>query len=215
MKPLKRLGELIEDWGFLIQHDGFASALPTISSEVLQLPYRHLRFKILARTLDKTLPNLVLAPDREIRPFEVDDVDRVRVLNRPSEARSCARRLALGQLGFIAFHQLHAAGYAWGCSAIDPQLERVKIDLEPGDSLCTDAFTAPAFRGQGIQTALTLTRLLEFRDLGYHRAICIIEERNLPSLAVWQRKLTSSIIGSVDFKRIGPWYKVQFYNKGT
>lgn len=214
MKPLKRLGELIEDWGFLIQHDGLATALPTISSEVLQLPYRHLRFKILARTLDKTLPNLMLKPNLEIRPFEVDDVDRVRALNRPSEARSCARRLTLGQLGFIAFHQLHAAGYAWGCIAIDPQLERVRIDLESGDILCTDAYTAPAFRGQGIQTALTLTRLLEFRDLGYRRALCIIEEHNLASLAVWQRKLSSSIIGSVDFKRTGPWYQVRFYSKG-
>jgi GNAT superfamily N-acetyltransferase len=103
-----------------------------------------------------------------------------------------------------------AAGYGWGCAEIDPQLEHVPLRLEHRDILCNDAFTTPAYRGQGVQTALTLARLQRFQNLGYRRALCYIEEHNDPSIAVWQRKLSSAIIGRIDFKRFGPWYHVKF-----
>ena len=76
--------------------------------------------------------------------------------------------------------------------------------------LCADVYTNPAFRGQGVQTALTLARFRLFRDLGYHRAISYIEVCNAPSLAVWQRKLGSVTIGQIDFLRVGLWRRVRY-----
>jgi RimJ/RimL family protein N-acetyltransferase len=150
------------------------------------------------------LPDLEPKIALEIRPIELVDLEWVRQINRPSEARALARRLACGQKGLIALFQRQPVGYAWGCAEVDPALERVQLMLRPGDALYVDAYTAPAFRGRGIQTALLLTRLRLFRDLGYRRVVAYIEKRNAPSLAVW-RKVGSQEIGQIDFLRIGPW----------
>ena len=75
--------------------------------------------------------------------------------------------------------------------------------------LCTDAFTAPAFRGQGIQTTLSLARLRFFQDLGCKRAIAYIEVDNAPSLAVW-RKVEAQVVAHADFERVGPWRRTRY-----
>ena len=80
----------------------------------------------------------------------------------------------------------------------------IRRTITHGDVLCVDAYTTPAFRGKGVQTALALARFRLFGDLGYQRAIAYIERRNAPSLAVW-RKLGGQEIGEIEFRRIGPW----------
>jgi GNAT superfamily N-acetyltransferase len=210
MQPIIRLAELIEDWKYLIRRDGLISAVPQVALEVSRLPYRHLKLMILARSLDESLPDLQPKMTLKIRPFVETDLQLIRQINRPSEARLCAHRLARGHYGFVAMNHVKVAGYAWGCAEIDPQVERVPLKLEHGDVLCNDAFTTPTYRGQGVQTALTIARLQLFQELGYRRALCYIENRNNPSIAVWQRKLNCSIIGQIDFKRIGPWHNVKF-----
>lgn len=75
--------------------------------------------------------------------------------------------------------------------------------------ICVDAYRAPAFRGRGVQTALTLARFRLFRDLGYRREVTYIEQRNDPSLAVW-RKAGSQVVGHVDYIRIGPWRRLRY-----
>ena len=210
MNTVNRLAELFEDWQFLIQHDGWKSGLPVVSSEIARLPYRHLKFLIFARSLDESLPSLQSKIPLEIHPFAETDLRLIREINRASEARLCAHRLEQGHYGLVAMNHFQAAGYAWGCAVIDPQLERIPLRLEHGDILCNDTYTTPAYRGYGVQTALTLARMQLFQKLGYRRALCYIEIHNHPSIAVWQRKLNCSIIGKIDFKRIGPWRKVIF-----
>ena len=210
MEPITRLTELLEDWKDFLQRDGVRSALPAIGREIVQLPYRHMNFLLLARSLIEPLPDLQPKITLDIRPFTQTGLDLVREIERPSEVRLCVRRLAHGHVGLLALHENRPAGHAWACIKIDPGLERVHPRLEPGDVLCADVYTAPAFRGQGIQTALVLARFRLFRDLGYRRAICYIEISNAPSLAVWQRKLGGQIIGQVDFIRAGPWYRVRY-----
>jgi GNAT superfamily N-acetyltransferase len=206
--PNNRLEELLEDWKFLIRRDGAKHAIPAVGLEIARLPFRHLRFLIIARSLIEPLPDLKPKIELEIRPFEAADVKIVKEIDRPSEATASKRRLGCQQLGLLASFSGRPAGYAWACSEIDSTLERVQFDLLPGDALCVDAYTVPAFRGKGVQTALTLARCKMLRDLGYLRAIAYIEIHNYPSLAVW-RKLGGLEIGQIDFLRIGPWYCVQ------
>jgi GNAT superfamily N-acetyltransferase len=210
MQKIGRLAELVEDWEFLIHRDGAKRALPGIAADLAWLPYRHLNFFVFERSLTLPLPDLVPAIALEIRPFEQTDLERVRDIDRPSEARLCARRLASGHTGLIALHQGQPVGHAWGCAQGDPNLERVQLKLEAGDVLCADVYVVPAYRGQGIQTSLTLARLRLFRDQGYQRAITYIEVRNGPSVAVWQRKLGSLKVGQIDFLRFGAWYRVRY-----
>ena len=207
---INRFAELFDDWIELIRRDGVISALPSLGLEIGHLPYRHLKFHVLEHSLGETLPDYQPKIPLEIRCFQPDDIELVKQIDRPSEARQCALRLESGYKGLMALYHNRPAGYAWGCAKINTQLERVQIQLGLGDVLFNDVFTNPVFRGQGVQTALTLARFRMFRDLGYCKAICYIEYRNAPSLAVWQRKLGSRIVGSIDFLRIGPWYRVRY-----
>ena len=209
MNPIVRLMELGEDWLFLLRRDGVKRALPDIGLAIARLPFRHLHFLIFARSLVEPLPGWKPKLALEIRPFETADLASVRNINKPSEARLCARRLALGHVGLIAYYQGQPAGYAWGFSDEKQELERFHLRFQPGDVFCTDAFTAPPFRGMGVHTALTLERFRVFREMGFRRVISYIGFNNAPSLATWQRKLGCSIVGQVDFIRIGSWYRVR------
>ena len=210
MHPFHRLAEFGEDWQYLTHQDGIISTLPIVARDIVRLPYRHLKFIILARSLAESLLKMQPKIPLETHRFEMSHLELVRAIDRPSEARHCERRLRSGQRGLVAFHQGQIAGYAWGCCPVDWDLERVHILLEPGDILCTDVYTAPALRGKGVQTALTVARFQMFRDLGFHRAICYIEIHNAPSLAVWKRKFNAQTIGEIDFRRVGPWYRVHY-----
>jgi GNAT superfamily N-acetyltransferase len=208
MRPLDRLSELMEDWSYLIRRGGARSAWPAMGVEIARLPYRHLRFLIVACSLTAPLPDLQPKIPLAIRPFEQADLQCVRQIDRPSEARACARRLEWGHTGLLAQYQGQMIGYAWACTEVNPSLERVQLTLAPDEVLCVDAYTAPAFRGKGVQTALTLARCRLFGDRGYRRALAYIERRNGPSLAVW-RKLGGQAIGEIEFRRIGPWRLVR------
>jgi GNAT superfamily N-acetyltransferase len=172
----------------------------------MTLPYRRLHFVVVARSLLEPLPDLQPKIALEIREFEPTDVDSVRQINRPSEARACAQRLARGHKGLLAWHNGQVAGYAWGCTEM--ALERVNLKLDSGDVLCMDAYTAPAFRGQGVQTALALARCRLFRNMGHRRAITYIIKNNYPSLVIW-RRIGSQIVGQGNFRRIGPWCRAR------
>lgn len=209
MRTFRRLHEFLEDWQYLLHREGMRTALPTIGRELSWLPYRRIRFHILACAINQPQPRLQPKIDLEILPFDASHLELVRAIHRPSEARLCQRRLERGQPGLIAFHRGRPAGYAWGCYPVAWELERVRLELQPGDILCTDVFTAPALRGQGVQTALTLARFHDFSQLGFRRAVCTIDVNNAPSLAVWQRKLGARIAGEVAFLRLGPWRRVR------
>jgi GNAT superfamily N-acetyltransferase len=207
---ISRLIEFIQDWIFIFQRQGWRAAILTMAHEVAQLPYRHMHFVIVARSLTLPLPDLHSKIVLEIRDFTWSDTDLVRQIDRPSEARLCARRLEHGQVGLAAFHDDQLAGYAWASDKIVSSLERVNLHLELYDAICVDAYTAPAFRGLGVQTALALARFRLLRDRGFQRMVTYIEEGNAPSLAVWQKKLGSQVVGHIDFLRIGPWRWVRY-----
>ncbi len=210
MNPLRRFAELTEDWKYFTHKHGLRASLRFILSDLADLPYRHLRFVILARSLLEPYPEVQPRKQIIIRPFTQEDLDIVRQIDRPSEARLCAKRLQEEHHGLIGFCEGRPAGYTWGSMDPHTRLERIHPRLSRGDVLCTDSYTAPEFRGYGMQTALTIARFNLFRELGCERAICCIEVRNAPSLAVWQRKFHSQTIGTIDFIRFGPWYRVRY-----
>jgi RimJ/RimL family protein N-acetyltransferase len=199
-----RLIEFVQDWNYLVRRDGWRSALPIVGQEMVSLPYRRLKFVVMARSLLEPLPQLDPKVTLEIREFKPTDLSQVWQLDRPSQAKLCSRRLNRGHRGLLAFYQGQLAGYAWGCADVDPTLERVPIVLNPGDMLCVDVYTAPAYRSRGVHTALTLARFKLFHELGFRRAIAYIDVCNYPSLAVWQ-KVGSQVVAHIDFSRIGPW----------
>jgi len=209
MHAFSRLAELFEDWKYLFRQDGAMSALSAVALDVARLPYKQLRLLILMRSLAKPLPDIKSKIHLEIFRFETPHLELVRAIDRPSHANLCERHLAHEHHGLIALYKGLAAGYAWGYRPVDTELERVHLQLEPGIILCDDAYTAPALRGRGVQTALTLARFQIFRDLGYSQSVCYIDVQNRPSLAVWQRKFDAQTAGEINFLRVGAWYRVR------
>ena len=126
-RTLHRLSELVRDWDYLILHLGFFRALPRVGLEISQLPFRHIRYLLFVKPFDEPFPVIRSEISLEIRPFRFSDLGLVRRINRPSEANLCARRLAAGHVGLMAFHNGQPAGYAWGCGAIDPGIARVLV----------------------------------------------------------------------------------------
>jgi GNAT superfamily N-acetyltransferase len=204
---MSRLAELIADWAFLIRRGGYWASIGEIRRGILALPYRHIQYVVVARSLLTPLPELKPKVPLGIRPFRSADLKFVHRDNLPSEANLCRRRIELGHLGLVACIDGQAVGYAWGCT--DSSLERVSLKFEPGDILCTDAFTVPVFRGKGVQTALSLARLRLFQGLGYKRVIAYIERHNDSSLAVW-RKVGAHESAKIQYHRIGFWRKTHY-----
>jgi hypothetical protein len=197
-----RLAELVTDWISMIQHNPHKlQALARVAQEISRLPYRHFQVSVVACPLHR-LPNFQAQIPLEIRLFTAADLDMVPQIHRPSEAQLLARRLAVGHKGLGAWHEGQLIAYTWGCSPVDKSLERVYIELEPGDFLSINNYTGPLFRNKGVQTALAVAQFRMYRDLGYTRAIACIVTNNHPSLSVWH-KLGSEVIGNIDVIRVG------------
>lgn len=197
-----RMAELVEDWRFVLLSRGWKFGLTWFAKQLILLPYRSMPYVIMSRSLAEPLPDHTPKIALAIRPFVSGDLTLVRSENLPSEARLFARRLEMGHTGLVACHGAQVAGYSWACT--DTTLERLELRLEAGDVLFTDSFTIPAFRGQGVQTALSVVRMRQFRERGYTRAVMYIEEQNQPSLAVW-RRLGAQVTARVRFRRLGFW----------
>lgn len=209
MNPFSKISELFSDWKFLVNQKGFRIALPEIASDVIHLPYRHIKFYILEYPLSNLPIDIPPKISIIIRPLDFNDIPLIMKINRPSEAKQCKRRLNNGDKGLVAVYQDEVVGYAWGTSDIKPDVEKVPIVLKPNDFLCTDMFTATKFRGKGIQTSLSLARFRLYKDLGFKNAICYIEINNKPSLAVWKNKFKARIIGKINFLRMVSCYKIR------
>lgn len=203
IKPYDRLAQLVEDWKYYFKRKSLKQAVRMMAKEALQLPCRHIRYLIIARSLLDPFPELS-DPDLVIRMFDPSDLTGVAEIDRPSEARMYARRLASGQIGVAALYNQKLIGFAWASKKVDLDIERFNLKLEPSDFLCTDAFTAPVHRRSGVQKLLILERLKIFHGLGSKRAVCYIETSNLPSLKAW-RKLGGYVMGEIDYYRFGIW----------
>jgi ribosomal protein S18 acetylase RimI-like enzyme len=202
MPSNQRFYELLEDWRFYFRTYSWRHALTQTGRQLLELPYRRIHYLMYVRLLSEPMPGLKASPGVTIRQFDPSDLLAIANIDRPSEARLCAYRLAMGHIGLVAECDHVIAGYAWACSQVEPKIERVEIQLTAGDFLCTDAYTAPAYRGHGIHTMLTLARLKIMQALGYQRAICYIERHNVASIRTW-KKFGGQHIGDIDYIRLG------------
>ena len=108
---IRRMAELTEDWRYIAQYYGRASALSTILRKLFSLLYQRRQFAVLSRSLITPLPEFNPKIDLEIRPFEHSDIELINGFDFPSDVRLCARRLEYGHRGFLALAHNQPAGY--------------------------------------------------------------------------------------------------------
>jgi ribosomal protein S18 acetylase RimI-like enzyme len=208
----ERIKGLILDLRERAQGDDWRQTGRWLAETLVSLLYCHIEYTVFARSLLKPLP--VIAPRLPVTLCLATGADLVRFrgLVPPSELRHFARRLAHGRHCFLARDGESLAAYCWATTQVAFGWDNLEMRLQPGDAYVDDAFTIPAFRRQGIQTALHLYRLAYMRGLGCQRAVLIVRQDNIASQGLI-RKLGYQEVDYLSFRRI-LWRRTFHYRLG-
>jgi len=192
---------LLADLEHQIRKSGWRGGGRWLAERIASIPYRHTEYIVFARSLRASLPAATPRQPVTLRRAEADDLDHLEGVIPPSELRYLRRRLAHGRFCFLAFAGKDLAAYCWATTQVEPDIESVSIPLRPGDTYFNDAYTLPAYRRQGIQTAVHLYRLAYMRDLGYRRAVLIVAKTNAASQRL-VHKLGYRKVSHLTYRRI-------------
>jgi len=189
------------DCNVIITQQGWRRGLQRIVKEVLPLPFRRIEYVVTARLL--TAPIIIPQPriPVTIRLATPADLDKFNGIATFSEIRAYAERFTRGHICFIALYQDELVGYNWATAKVDPKLEGAPVRLQPGDAYVGYAFTAPAYRGQGIGPALSAHRLRHFQEKSYQRMIVIVDVNNQAARVIG-RKVGYQEINRATYRRI-------------
>jgi RimJ/RimL family protein N-acetyltransferase len=187
-----------------IRQSGLLGAGRWLIHYLASVPYEHIAFAVFSRSLEEPLPTTHPRIPVAMRLATEADLPRFREIVLSSEYQHFARRLAHGRLCFLAFLEENPeelASYCWATTEIDPNIDKLIFDLPSGHAYVDDAYTVPAYRRQGIQTAVHLYRLRHLQTMGCKRAILIVDVRNRASQTL-VHKLGYRKVGQTSFLRI-------------
>lgn len=111
----------------------------------------------------------------------------------PDRRDLAAHNLRLGYRGLIALRDGVAAGDAWYVPAAEsrprphPDLERLRLDLDPGDVFFFNFYVGPDYRGQGLGKNFLAAIMTRFAAQGYARVFSLCTHRNFSSRRVHER----------------------------
>jgi ribosomal protein S18 acetylase RimI-like enzyme len=196
--------KLSQDLPAKFRQSGFWGAARWLMQYLASVPYEQVIFDVFSRSLEEPLPGVLPRRPLTMRLATEADLPHFRDLVLPSEYQHFARRLAHGRFCFLAFpaeNPADLAAYCWAAGQIDPAIDRLSLSLPEGTAYVDDAYTAPAYRRQGIQTVIHLFRLAHLQQLGYKRAILIVDVNNRAS-GMLAQKLGYHRIGRATFRRV-------------
>jgi ribosomal protein S18 acetylase RimI-like enzyme len=195
-----------------IQRDGWRQAGCWLAKTLIEVPYRRLEYIVYTRSL---LEPLAVAKPRlpvTLRLATKADLFRFEGAVTKSEAEHFRRRLDHGRYCFLALDGENLAAYCWASTEVRCDVDKLEMRLQEGDAYVDDAFTVPAYRRQGIQTAVHLYRLEHMKNLGCRRAILIVRVTNTASQRLVS-KLGYQETDRLSFRRI-LWKRTYHYESG-
>ena len=198
---MEKFSRLFQDLRAQTQRDGWRRTSRWLAESLVSLPYCRIEYTVFARSLLEPFPVAKPRLPVTLRPAAAADLARFEGLVPPSELRHFAHRLARGRYCFLALDVDNLAAYCWATTKVDFGIDNLRMQLQPEDTYVDDAFTAPAFRRKGIQTAVHLYRLEYMRNLGCQRAILIVDAKNTASQHL-VRKLGYQEVDHLSFRRI-------------
>jgi len=207
----EKFARLLHDLRAQVQRDGWRQTSRWLVGALVSLPYCHIEYKVFARSLVEPLPTARPRLPVALRPATAADLARFEGLVPPSELRHFAHRLAHGRYCFVALDVDRLAAYCWATTRVEFGIDNLEMQLQAEDAYVDDAFTVPAFRRKGIQTAVHLYRLEYLRNLGCRRAILIVDAKNTASQRL-VRKLGYQEVDHLSFQRI-LWMRTYHYRQ--
>jgi len=208
----EKFTRLFDDLQARAQRDGWRHTGRWMVETLVSLPHRRIEYTVFARSLLEPLPGPEPRMAVCLRPATEADLARFTGLVPPSEQRHFGRRLANGRRCFLALDGENLAAYCWASTEIRFEIDNLELPLQPGDVYVDDAYTVPAYRRKGIQTAVHLYRLGYMRDLGCRRAILIVDVKNTASQRLI-RKLGYREADHLSFRRVF-WKRTYHYHQG-
>jgi ribosomal protein S18 acetylase RimI-like enzyme len=203
----RKLGDLFYDLKETIRREGWLEAGRELVKTLASVPYRRMAYIVFTRPLSDALPDATPKLPVTLRRATEADLVRFEGLVPAWELRYFRRRLARGRYCFLALDGERLAAYCWATTQVEFDVDNLEMQLQEGDVYLDDAYTVPAYRRQGIQTAVHMYRLAYMRDLGCQRAVLIVEEPNVASQGL-VRKLGYEATGYLAFRR---WLWIRDY----
>jgi ribosomal protein S18 acetylase RimI-like enzyme len=198
---MNRLRGAITDLTHSLRHGNFKAAGRRLFDHLRTFPFHRIEYLVLARSLQKPLPDLKPGASITYRVAERKDLARFKGLVSPSEFERFRERLARGRFCFLALHQGTLAAYEWATAKVNPDIDCLELQLAPGDVYINEVYTLPAWRRRNIQSALHVWQLCSLRGQGFKRAIAIVAVDNLPSRKMFE-KLGYQEADRLSFRRI-------------
>jgi ribosomal protein S18 acetylase RimI-like enzyme len=195
-----------------IQRDGWRQTGRWLAKILVELPYRHLEYIVFARSLLEPLPVVKPRLPVTLRMATEADLFRFEEVVPKSEIEHFRHRLAHGRYCFLALDGENLAAYCWASTEVRCDVDKLEMQLQEGDAYVDDAFTIPAYRRQGIQTAVHLYRLEYMKRLGCRRAILIVNVTNTASQRLVS-KLGYQETDRLSFRRV-LWKRTYRYHSG-
>jgi len=208
---LTRLIAPLEDSRFALKTDGWQAAARTLVTHVGELVYSSIEFVVLARPLENLGPIPESQVPIDLRPGVPQDVDRLGHMVAPSKLRYFQHLFRCsGLYFFVAVHQGELIACTWASTSIAPERERYYLELEPWEAYGHNTNTAPAYRRQGVMSALLTYRNTWLYDHGCTRLITLVNADNAPSLGM-THKLGLTDIGHIKHRRMLWWQKREIH----
>ena len=197
----RKLGDLVCDLKETIRREGWLEAGRGFVKTLASVPYRRMSYLVFTRALSNPWPDVT--PKLPVTLRRATEADLVRFEGHvPAwELRYFRRRLSHGRYCFLALDGENLAAYCWATTQVEFDVDNLEMKLKEGDVYLDDAYTLPAYRRQGIQTAVHVYRLAYLRDMGCQRAVLIVEEPNVASQGL-VRKLGYQVAGHLSFRRL-------------
>ena len=172
------------------------------------------KFLVLVRDLSQPLPPgqpYSVTRQSVLTEAEIEAIAAINERMTPTEVR---RRLADGQVCHLEWVGSALAHYRWEVTRLTyiPYLHRT-FHPRAGQVLGDLVFTAPSFRGRGIDSFAAVTALHRMRTEGLREAISIIAWWNSVELRVSRRRWGTSVVGAIGYWNLG--LKRRYFAEGA
>jgi hypothetical protein len=176
--------------------------IPALRTSVRWLVRPH--YVVAVTDLSRPLPPVPTDVEVRLMPLRAEEVREALAIDPRLTEAAIHRRRATGEECLLVWHAGVATHCVW-CTdrpVYLPYLGRRFRPL-PGDRVCVDVASRPAWRRRGIDTAASISYLHTSRDLGYRRAISLVASWNAPALNVALRRMYGEAAGTIGYWNLG------------
>jgi ribosomal protein S18 acetylase RimI-like enzyme len=211
MNPLLKLQGFVQDSLYYLRMKDRSFTRQWLSGVLRTSVYHRIEYLIYAYSLQDPLPTFEARLPVTFRVAGPEDLPYLQNIVSPSEFAHFGKRLAHGRICTLALYRGKITAYVWLTDKVKYEIDNLELRLESGDAYIDDAYTLPAYRRQGIQTAMVLQQLRYLQEHGFKRAVAIVAVDNIPSQQVCER-LGFKRAGQLSFRRIFLKRDYRLYN---